>query len=222
MAGGKQKRWKWQSKKPKTRSMVVVRNSRITASPAIGDYGNPAGMIGLTGTNARLRRAHFWRGKHARRTRLPLASDREDSRLCGLPLQLSNAGKLSILPGPARIPGRNGDWFRRETQNQQSADTQRPQPARCLAPGGIGEEMAGYKGWRTVVEVLSRFRRAVFCYVHRHNEQARLPFGSLVHCHRPEAFMGLKPSKITKISCGRCFQEGTDRTYTPRAERISA
>jgi LDH2 family malate/lactate/ureidoglycolate dehydrogenase len=214
-------------------SMVVVRNS---THYGIAGYwatmATNAGMIGITGTNARPSIAPTFGVQNMLGTN-PLTvgfpTDEEFPFMLDCATSIVQRGKIEYY---ARI-GKDtpsgmviGSDGKPKTDSKQILiDLQTGEAA--LAPlGGIGEELAGYKGYgyATVVEVLSAALQAgnflhMLSGIGEHGEKVRFHLGHFFIVINPEAFMGLETFKKTTGDILRQLRASTkapgeDRIYT--------
>jgi L-2-hydroxycarboxylate dehydrogenase (NAD+) len=212
-------------------SMVAVRNS---THYGIAGYwttmATKAGMIGMTGTNARPSIAPTFGvenmlGTNPLTVAFPTDEDFPFSLDCAT--SITQRGKIEYYARvgadtPAgMVIGRDG-----------SAMTDSPQILKdltsgkaALAPlGGIGEELAGYKGYgyATVVEVLSAALQAgnflkALNGLDENGKKSPYHLGHWFLVIDPEAFMGLESFKKT---CGDILRELRASTRAPGEERI--
>jgi LDH2 family malate/lactate/ureidoglycolate dehydrogenase len=214
-------------------SMVVVRNS---THYGIAGYwatmATNACMIGITGTNARPSIAPTFGVQNMLGTN-PLTvgfpTDEEFPFMLDCATSIVQRGKIEYY---ARI-GKDtpagmviGSDGKPKTDSKQILiDLQTGEAA--LAPlGGIGEELAGYKGYgyATVVEVLSAALQAgnflhALSGIGEHGEKVRFHLGHFFIVINPEAFMGLETFKKTTGDILRQLRASTkapgeDRIYT--------
>lgn len=144
--------------------MVAVRNScHYGIAGYYATMATKAGMIGITGTNARPSIAPTFGVENMLGTNpltIGLPTDEDFPFVIDCATSITQRGKLEYYerigkPTPAgMVIGRNGEALTDTAQILHDLTT----GAAALAPlGGIGEELAGYKGYgyATVVEVLS-------------------------------------------------------------------
>lgn len=211
--------------------MVVVRNS---THYGIAGYwlsmATNAGMIGMTGTNARPSIAPTFGVQNMLGTN-PLTfgfpTDEDFPFLLDCATSIVQRGKIEYY---ARI-GKDtpsgmvigSDGLPKTDSKQILIDLTTGEAA--LAPlGGIGEDMAGYKGYgfATVVEVLSAALQAG-SFLHQlsgigeHGEKVRFGLGHFFIVIDPEAFMGLESFKKT---CGDILRQLRASAKAPGEERI--
>jgi malate dehydrogenase (NAD) (EC 1.1.1.37) len=211
--------------------MVAVRNS--THYGIAGYYANMAvksGCIGITGTNARPSIAPTFGVENMLGTNpltFGMPSDEEFPFLLDCATSITQRGKIEYY---ARI-GKDtptgmvigSDGKAKTDSNQILKDLNSGNAA--LAPlGGIGEELAGYKGYgyATVVEILSaalqqgKFLRAL-SGIDKDGNKIPMPLGHFFIAIDPEAFMGLEEFKKT---CGDILRELRSSKKAPGQERI--
>lgn len=211
--------------------MVAVRNS--THYGIVGYYANMAvksGCIGITGTNARPSIAPTFGVENMLGTNpltFGMPSDEEFPFLLDCATSITQRGKIEYY---ARI-GKDtptgmvigSDGKAKTDSNQILKDLNSGNAA--LAPlGGIGEELAGYKGYgyATVVEILSaalqqgKFLRAL-SGIDKDGNKIPMPLGHFFIAIDPEAFMGLEEFKKT---CGDILRELRSSKKAPGQERI--
>jgi len=213
-------------------SMVVVRNS---SHYGIAGYwasmATEADMIGITGTNARPSIAPTFGVENMLGTN-PLTvgfpTDEDFPFMLDCATSITQRGKIEYYARadqdtPAgMVIGNDGEAATDSKQILVDLNT----GAAALAPlGGIGEDLAGYKGYgyATVVEVLSAalqagsFLKGLTGF--EHGEKVPYHIGHFFIVIDPEAFMGLETFKKT---CGDILRElraskkapGQDRIYT--------
>ena len=214
-------------------SMAVIRNSThygiagYWASMAV-----KAGMIGMTGTNARPSIAPTFGVENMLGTN-PLTvgfpTDEEFPFMLDCATSITQRGKIEVFartgePTPAgMVIGHDGKAL---TDSARILDDLVSGQAALTPLGGIGDELAGYKGYgyATVVEVLSA---ALSCgsflkmLTNKDERGGKRPYhlGHFFIVIDPEAFMGLDSFKKT---CGDILRElrasrkapGQDRIYT--------
>ncbi len=212
-------------------AMVTVRNS---THYGIAGYwvtmATKAGMIGMTGTNARPSIAPTFGVENMLGTN-PLTvgfpTDEDFPFVIDCATSITQRGKIEYYARSGKetpagmVIGRDGSAM--TDSNQILKDLTSGNAA--LAPlGGIGEELAGYKGYgyATVVEVLSAALSAghFLKYLTGKDEAGnQRPYG-LGHFFiviDPEAFMGTKSFKKT---CGDILRELRASEKAPGQERI--
>lgn len=213
--------------------MVVARNS--THYGIAGYYAtmaSQAGCIGITGTNARPSIAPTFGVENMLGTNpltFGMPTDEEFPFVLDCATSITQRGKIEYYsrigkPTPSgMVIGRDGQP--QTDSDQILADLNTGKAA--LAPlGGIGEELAGYKGYgyATVVEILSaalqqgNFLRAL-TGIGEEGEKVPFHLGHFFIAIDTEAFMGLDSFKKT---CGDILRDlrgsvkapGEDRIYT--------
>lgn len=213
--------------------MVVARNS--THYGIAGYYATmatQAGCIGITGTNARPSIAPTFGVENMLGTNpltFGMPTDEEFPFVLDCATSITQRGKIEYYsrigkPTPSgMVIGRDGQP--QTDSDQILADLNTGKAA--LAPlGGIGEELAGYKGYgyATVVEILSaalqqgNFLRAL-TGIGEEGEKVPFHLGHFFIAIDTEAFMGLDSFKKT---CGDILRDlrgsvkapGEDRIYT--------
>ena len=211
--------------------MVAVRNS--THYGIAGYYASmaaKAGMIGITGTNARPSIAPTFGVENMLGTNpltIGLPTDEEFDFILDCATSVSQRGKLEVygragkdLP-PGWVIDENGET-RTDTQ-QVLIDLTKGKAA--LAPlGGIGEETAGYKGfgYATVVEVLSaalqngKFMKDLNGFDADGNK-IPYPLGHFFIAINTEAFMG---EKVFRSVAGTIMRGLRESKKAPGEERI--
>ncbi len=211
--------------------MVAVRNS--THYGIAGYYASmaaKAGMIGITGTNARPSIAPTFGVENMLGTNpltIGLPTDEEFDFILDCATSVSQRGKLEVygragkdLP-PGWVIDENGET-RTDTQ-QVLIDLTKGKAA--LAPlGGIGEETAGYKGfgYATVVEVLSaalqngKFMKDLNGFDADGNK-IPYPLGHFFIAINTEAFMG---ENVFRSVAGTIMRGLRESKKAPGEERI--
>ncbi|MDC7240872.1 MAG: Ldh family oxidoreductase [Spirochaetales bacterium] len=211
--------------------MVAVRNS--THYGIAGYYtsmATKAGMIGMTGTNARPSIAPTFGVENMLGTNpltIGLPTDEEFDFILDCATSVSQRGKLEVygragkdLP-PGWVIDENGKT-RTDTQ-QVLVDLTKGKAA--LAPlGGLGEETAGYKGfgYATVVEVLSaalqdgKFMKDLNGFDADGNK-IPYPLGHFFIAINTEAFMG---EKVFRSVAGAIMRGLRESKKAPGEERI--
>jgi L-2-hydroxycarboxylate dehydrogenase (NAD+) len=211
--------------------MVVARNS--THYGIAGYYvtmATDAGCIGITGTNARPSIAPTFGVENMLGTNpltFGMPTDEEFPFVLDCATSITQRGKIEYysrmgMDTPAgMVIGRDGKA--KTDSNQILIDLTTGNAA--LAPlGGIGEEMAGYKGYgyATVVEILSAalqqgsFLRAL-SGIGPNGEKQPHRLGHFFIAIDTEAFMGLEAFKKT---AGDILRELRSSTVAPGEERI--
>jgi LDH2 family malate/lactate/ureidoglycolate dehydrogenase len=214
-------------------SMAVIRNSThygiagYWASMAV-----KAGMIGMTGTNARPSIAPTFGVENMLGTN-PLTvgfpTDEDFPFMLDCATSITQRGKIEVFartgkPTPAgMVIGHDGHAL---TDSARILDDLVNGKAALTPLGGIGEELAGYKGYgyATVVEILSAALQAgsflkMLSNKDERGEKRPYHLGHFFIVIDPEAFMGLEQFKKT---CGDILRElrasrkapGQDRIYT--------
>jgi L-2-hydroxycarboxylate dehydrogenase (NAD+) len=211
--------------------MVAVRNS--THYGIAGYYATmatKAGMIGITGTNARPSIAPTFGVENMLGTNpltIGLPTDEEFPFVLDCATSITQRGKIEYFakegkPTPeGMVVGRDG--LPKTDSAQILKDLVNGQAA--LAPlGGIGEELAGYKGYgyATVVEILSAALQAgnfLKMLTGKDDSGKSVPYhlGHFFMAIDPEAFMGLDTFKKTS---GDILRELRNSKLAPGEERI--
>lgn len=212
-------------------SMVAVRNS---THYGIAGYwatmATKAGMIGMTGTNARPSIAPTFGVENMLGTN-PLTvgfpTDEEFPFMLDCATSITQRGKIEYYARTGKdtpagmVIGRDGSAM---TDSEQIlVDLTKGHAA--LAPlGGIGEELAGYKGYgyATVVEVLSAALQAgnflkALNGIGENGEKLPYHLGHWFLVINPEFFMGLESFKKT---CGDILRQLRASQKAPGEERI--
>ena len=221
--------------------MTVVRNStHYGIAGYFVSQAIQAGMIGVTGTNARPSIAPTFGTENMLGTN-PLTwgipTDEEFPFILDCATSVSQRGKIEVygragkeLP-PGWVKGENGET--RTDTNQILIDLTKGKAA--LAPlGGIGEDTAGYKGYgyAIVVEMLSaalqdgKFLKDLNG-IDKNGNRTPYPLGHFFIAINPEKFMGLS---IFKTITGNICRElraskkapGQERIYTPGEKEFLA
>ncbi len=212
--------------------MVAVRNS--THYGIAGYYvlmAIEAGMLGITGTNARPSVAPTFGVENMLGTN-PLTfgfpTDEEFPFVLDCATPITQRGKIEYYarlgkPTPAGwVVGEDGEPCTDTAQILADLKTGKA----AFAPlGGIGEEMGGYKGYgyATVVEILSAaLQDGSFLKMlsgMRDGERIPYPLGHFFIAIDPEAFMGLESFKSTAGTILRLLRAskrapGAERIYT--------
>ena len=212
-------------------SMVAVRNS---THYGIAGYwatmATKAGMIGMTGTNARPSIAPTFGVENMLGTN-PLTvgfpTDEEFPFMLDCATSITQRGKIEYYARIGKdtpagmVIGRDGSAM--TDSKQILVDLTKGHAA--LAPlGGIGEELAGYKGYgyATVVEILSAALQAgnflkALTGIGENGEKVPYHLGHWFLVINPEFFMGLESFKKT---CGDILRELRASQKAPGEERI--
>ena len=212
-------------------SMVAVRNS---THYGIAGYwatmATKAGMIGMTGTNARPSIAPTFGVENMLGTN-PLTvgcpTDEEFPFMLDCATSITQRGKIEYYARIGKdtpagmVIGRDGSAM--TDSKQILVDLTKGHAA--LAPlGGIGEELAGYKGYgyATVVEILSAALQAgtflkALTGIGEHGEKLPYHLGHWFLVINPEFFVGLESFKKT---CGDILRELRASQKAPGEERI--
>lgn len=211
--------------------MVAARNS--THYGIAGYYATMAsknGMIGITGTNARPSIAPTFGVENMLGTN-PLTvgfpTDEEFPFVLDCATSISQRGKIEYyarmgMDTPAGMVIGNDGKPMTDSRQILSALTK---GTAALAPlGGIGEEMAGYKGYgyATVVEILSAALQAgsylrMLNGIGENGEKTPYHLGHFFIAIDTEAFMGLESFKKT---AGNILRELRSSALAPGEERI--
>jgi len=211
--------------------MVAVRNSCHYG--IAGYYPSMAikeGMIGMTGTNARPSIAPTFGVENMLGTNpltIGFPTDEEFPFIIDCATSITQRGKLEYYSRIGKqtpagmVVGRDGTAL----TNTDEILVQLNTGEAALAPlGGIGEELAGYKGYgyATVIEVLSaalqqgNYLKAL-TGIGEHGEKVPFHLGHFFIAIDTEAFMGLEEFKKT---AGDIMRELRASTKAPGAERI--
>lgn len=211
--------------------MVAARNS--THYGIAGYYATMAvraGCIGITGTNARPSIAPTFGVENMLGTNpltFGMPTDEEFPFVLDCATSITQRGRIEYYsrlgkPTPAgMVIGRDGETKTDSDQILVDLNT----GSAALAPlGGIGEELAGYKGYgyATVVEILSaalqqgNFLRAL-TGLGEGGEKVPYHLGHFFMAIDTEAFMGLEEFKKT---CGDILRELRSSTKAPGREHI--
>lgn len=211
--------------------MVAVRNS--THFGIAGYYAAMAvknGCIGITGTNARPSIAPTFGVENMLGTNpltFGMPTDEEFPFLLDCATSITQRGKIEYFARTGQatpegmVIGRDG---KAKTDSVQILKDLNSGNAALAPLGGIGEELAGYKGYgyATVVEILSaalqqgRFLRAL-SGIDKDGNKIPMPLGHFFIAIDPEAFMGLNEFKKT---CGEILRELRNSRKAPGQERI--
>lgn len=212
-------------------AMVTVRNS---SHYGIAGYwatmASNSGMIGITGTNARPSIAPTFGVENMLGTNpltFAMPTDEEFPFVLDCATSISQRGKIEFYARNGKdtpaglVVGHDGNPITDSHQILKDLTTGQA----ALAPlGGIGEDLAGYKGYgyATVVEILSAaLQQGIFLKALSGFDE----LGNKVPCHLghffividPEAFMGLESFK--KIT-GNILRELRASMKAPKEERI--
>ncbi len=212
-------------------SMIAIRNS---THYGIAGYwttmATKAGMIGMTGTNARPSIAPTFGVENMLGTN-PLTvgfpTDEEFPFMLDCATSITQRGKIEYYARVGKdtpagmVIGRDGNAQTDSKQILKDLNTGNA----ALAPlGGIGEELAGYKGYgyATVVEVLSAALQAgnflkALNGIDEDGKKMPYHLGHWFLVIDPEAFMGLESFKKT---CGDILRELRASAKAPGEERI--
>ncbi len=211
--------------------MVAVRNS--THYGIAGYYASmaaQAGCIGITGTNARPSIAPTFGVENMLGTNpltIGMPTDEEFPFILDCATSITQRGKIEYYSRIGKttpvgmVIGRDGQPQTDTDQILVDLNTGKA----ALAPlGGIGEELAGYKGYgyATVVEILSaalqqgNFLRAL-TGIGEGGEKVPFHLGHFFIAIDTEAFMGLDSFKKT---CGDILRELRGSVRAPGQERI--
>ena len=211
--------------------MVAARNS--THYGIAGYYAtmaSKAGCIGITGTNARPSIAPTFGVENMLGTNpltVGMPTDEEFPFVLDCATSITQRGRIEYYARVGKstpagmVIGRDGQTMTDSVQILSDLTTGNA----ALAPlGGIGEELAGYKGYgyATVVEILSaalqqgNFLRAL-SGINENGEKAPILLGHFFIAINTEAFMGLDAFKKT---CGDILRDLRNSQKAPDAERI--
>ena len=213
--------------------MVAVRNS--THYGIAGYYttmATTAGMIGITGTNARPSIAPTFGVENMLGTNpltIGLPTDEEFPFVLDCATSITQRGKIEYYaragkPTPAgQVIGHDGEAMTDSAQILKDLTNGKA----ALAPlGGIGEELGGYKGYgyATVVEILSAALQQgsylkMLMGIGEHGEKVPYGLGHFFIAIDTEAFMGLDAFKKTAGDILRALRAsekapGEERIYT--------
>lgn len=214
-------------------AMAAVRNS---SHYGIAGYwvtmATKAGMIGITGTNARPSIAPTYGVENMLGTNpltVGMPTDEEFPFCLDCATSISQRGKIEYYartgqPTPkGMVIGRSGEAL---TDSEQILEDLTTGKAALVPLGGIGDELAGYKGYgyATVIEVLSAALQAgsfMKALNGKNADGTKRPYhlGHFFLVIDPEAFLGLDSFQKT---CGDILRElrasekapGHDRIYT--------
>ncbi len=211
--------------------MVVARNS--THYGIAGYYAtmaSNAGCIGITGTNARPSIAPTFGVENMLGTNpltFGMPTDEEFPFVLDCATSITQRGRIEYYsrlgkPTPAgMVIGRDGQT---KTDSDQILSDLNTGDAALAPLGGIGEELAGYKGYgyAAVVEILSaalqqgNFLRAL-TGIGENGEKVPFHLGHFFIAIDTEAFMGLEAFKKT---CGDILRELRGSAKTPGEDHI--
>lgn len=211
--------------------MVVARNScHYGIAGYYATMATDAGMIGITGTNARPSIAPTFGVENMLGTNpltFGMPTDEEFPFVLDCATSIVQRGKIEYYARigkdtPAgQVIGRNGEALTNSVEILDDLNTGKA----ALAPlGGIGEDLAGYKGYgyATVVEILSaalqqgNFLRAL-SGIGSNKEKIPFHLGHFFIAIDTEAFMGLEAFKKT---AGDILRDLRNSEKAPGAERI--
>ena len=211
--------------------MVVARNScHYGIAGYYATMATAAGMIGITGTNARPSIAPTFGVENMLGTNpltFGMPTDEEFPFVLDCATSIVQRGKIEYYARigkdtPAgQVIGRNGEALTDSVEILDDLNTGKA----ALAPlGGIGEDLAGYKGYgyATVVEILSaalqqgNFLRAL-SGIGPNKEKIPFHLGHFFIAIDTEAFMGLEAFKKT---AGDILRDLRNSEKAPGAERI--
>ena len=212
-------------------SMVVARNS--THYGIAGYYATMAtkqGLIGITGTNARPSIAPTFGVENMLGTN-PLTfgfpTDEEFPFMLDCATSITQRGKIEYYARTGKetpkgmVIGQDGSAL---TDSKQILDELTKGTAALAPLGGIGEELAGYKGYgyATVVEILSSALQAgsylrMLNGISEIGEKQPYHLGHFFIAIDPEAFLGLDSFKKTT---GSILRELRASKLAPGEERI--
>ena len=211
--------------------MVVARNScHYGIAGYYATMATDAGMIGITGTNARPSIAPTFGVENMLGTNpltFGMPTDEEFPCVLDCATSIVQRGKIEYYARigkdtPAgQVIGRNGEALTDSVEILDDLNTGKA----ALAPlGGIGEDLAGYKGYgyATVVEILSaalqqgNFLRAL-SGIGPNKEKIPFHLGHFFIAIDTEAFMGLEAFKKT---AGDILRDLRNSEKAPGAERI--
>ena len=211
--------------------MTAVRNS--THYGIAGYYATMASqqnMIGITGTNARPSIAPTFGVENMLGTNpltFALPTDEEFPFIIDCATSISQRGKIEYYaragkPTPAgMVIGRDGEAM---TDSEDILKALNEKRAALVPLGGIGEELAGYKGYSyaVVVEILSAALQAgsylkMLSGIGEHGEKIPYPIGHFFIAIDTEAFMGAESFKKT---AGDILRELRASEKAPGHDRI--
>ena len=211
--------------------MVVARNScHYGIAGYYATMATDAGMIGITGTNARPSIAPTFGVENMLGTNpltFGMPTDEEFPFVLDCATSIVQRGKIEYYARigkdtPAgQVIGRNGEAL---TDSGEILDDLNTGKAALAPLGGIGEDLAGYKGYgyATVVEILSaalqqgNFLRAL-SGIGPNKEKIPFHLGHFFIAIDTEAFMGLEAFKKT---AGDILRDLRNSEKAPGAERI--
>lgn len=211
--------------------MVAVRNS--THYGIAGYYASMAvnqGMIGITGTNARPSIAPTFGVENMLGTNpltIGLPTDEEFPFMLDCATSITQRGKIEYFAKSGMDTPKGmviaSDGSAMTDSDQILIDLTADKAA--LAPlGGIGEELAGYKGYgyATVVEILSAALQAgsflkMLTGIGENKEKVPYHLGHFFIAIDPEAFMGLESFKKTS---GEILRQLRSSKLAPGEKRI--
>ena len=213
--------------------MVVARNScHYGIAGYYATMATDAGMIGITGTNARPSIAPTFGVENMLGTNpltFGMPTDEEFPFVLDCATSIVQRGKIEYYARigkdtPAgQVIGRNGEALTDSVEILDDLNTGKA----ALAPlGGIGEDLAGYKGYgyATVVEILSaalqqgNFLRALFG-IGPNKEKIPFHLGHFFIAIDTEAFMGLEAFKKT---AGDILRDLRNSEKAPRESTLPA
>ncbi|NLO09610.1 MAG: Ldh family oxidoreductase [Clostridiales bacterium] len=211
--------------------MVAVRNS--THYGIAGYYTAMAaesGCIGITGTNARPSIAPTFGVENMLGTNpltFGMPTDEEFPFILDCATSIIQRGRIEYFSRIGKstpagtVIGRDG---KAKTDTDQILKDLNTGEAALAPLGGIGEELAGYKGYgyATVVEILSAaLQQGAFLHalsgIDKDGNKIPMPLGHFFIAIDTEAFMGLDEFKKT---CGNILRELRDSEKAPGEERI--
>jgi len=211
--------------------MVVARNS--THYGIAGYYATmatDAGCIGITGTNARPSIAPTFGVQNMLGTNpltFGMPTDEEFPFVLDCATSITQRGKIEYFARVGKstpagmVIGRDGHA---KTDSEQILKDLNTGDAALAPLGGIGEELAGYKGYgyATVVEILSAALQqgnylTMLSGIGPNGEKLPYHLGHFFIAIDTEAFMGLDAFKKT---CGDILRELRASTKAPGQERI--
>ncbi len=213
--------------------MVAVRNSsHYGIAGYYATMASDAGMIGITGTNARPSIAPTFGVENMLGTNpltFGLPTDEEFPFVLDCATSITQRGKIEYFAKVGKdtpsgmVIGRDGNPKTNSDQILEDLTTKKA----ALAPlGGIGEELAGYKGYgyATVVEILSAALQAgnfLHALSGKETDGTLKPYslGHFFIAIDTEAFMGLDSFKKTTGDILRALRNsekapGEDKIYT--------
>ncbi len=218
------------AKKYGTACVAVRNSSHYGIAGYWASMATDQGMIGITGTNARPSIAPTFGVENMMGTNpltIGLPSDEKYPFLIDAATSVTQRGKLEYYERIGKdtpagmVIGRDGSALTDTSYILKALTTGEA----ALAPlGGIGEEMAGYKGYSyaAAIEILSaalaqgNFMKSLTCY----DEDGNLKPYHLGHFFiviDPEAFMG---REVFEKTCGDILRALRNSQKAPGAERI--